>query len=88
MSTCFNCDAELETTLPGATKYALCDECRKGLQAKVDRAVQSVEADLLYGVYRKRHHSRSVRTVIVAGLCTVLVVALLALLLVSFVRFS
>ena len=29
MSSCYRCDAELETPLPGATKYALCDGCRK-----------------------------------------------------------
>lgn len=88
MSACYQCDAELETTLPGATKFALCEACRKNLQAKVDRAVQAIEADMLERSIRKSPRRSAARTVMIAAICTAALAALLAALLASIVGFG
>ncbi len=52
-STCFRCDAELDPAR-GSVKNALCDLCRRKLQAKVDRAAREVEFEMVNGSFQKK----------------------------------
>ncbi len=53
VSVCFRCDAELDPAR-GSVKNALCDLCRRKLQAKVDRAAKEVEFEMVNGSFRKK----------------------------------
>lgn len=58
MTTCFRCDAEIETTLPGSVQNALCDECRVRLQQKVDEAVRGIEFEMVNGHFQRKQVQR------------------------------